>query len=136
MKLINTVKSAVETRRFYLQSLRPSRSTGSAPLVNHSAPNAGQVGAASRASRGTSFAVGGPRRCSMRKFCLIVALWANASVVWADGVDDGRAVEAVQPQCPGPPPPVECASMPGHKFCKKINQAGSVACSANHCRIF
>jgi microcystin degradation protein MlrC len=27
-------------------------------------------------------------------------------------------------------------SVPGHKFCKKINQAGSVAYSANHCRIF
>jgi UDP-GlcNAc:undecaprenyl-phosphate GlcNAc-1-phosphate transferase len=27
-------------------------------------------------------------------------------------------------------------SMPGHKFCKKINQAGSMACSANHRRIF
>jgi hypothetical protein len=28
------------------------------------------------------------------------------------------------------------SSVPGHKFCKKINQAGSVACSANHCCIF
>jgi RHS repeat-associated protein len=30
----------------------------------------------------------------------------------------------------------DLASMPGHKYCKKINQAESVACLANHCRIF
>jgi hypothetical protein len=40
------------------------------------------------------------------------------------------------PSQPGRPLLGALASVPGHKFCKKINQAGSVACSANHCRIF